>query len=137
MVTSPPTGEILNRPPFTPSRMAADAWGVVVRQAQPVYGTIHPHQGRGEQVADDPVVLYGLVASWTGPVEVACLVDLHLLASSSGTGFGRVPVASRNQATYRASCRYRVSDGHTLVCFMEDGGCAKISSGSTSERPEA
>ena len=44
-----------------------DARGVVARQAQPVYGTVHPHQGRGVQVADDPVVLYGLVA-WPGPV---------------------------------------------------------------------
>src|SRR6516164_3581911 len=39
-----------------------DTGGVEVRQAQPVDGTVHPDQRGGAQVADNAVMLYGLVA---------------------------------------------------------------------------
>jgi hypothetical protein len=39
-----------------------DARGIKVRQAEPVDGAVHPHQRGRAQVADDAVMLDGLVA---------------------------------------------------------------------------
>jgi hypothetical protein len=40
---------------------AEDARRIEVRQAEPVDGTVHPHQRRRAQIADDAIVLDGLV----------------------------------------------------------------------------
>ena len=86
-----------------------DARGVMARQAQPVYGTVHPHQGRGVQIADDPVVLDGPVARRAlfrnGPVGRR-LVDLHLPASSSVTGL-RGALSSPHYLSQRSSLSRR------------------------------
>src|SRR5215207_8728240 len=96
-----------------------DARGVMVRQAQPVYRPVHTNQGRGVQVTDDPIILYGLVArrvlhsSVLGSgllVCALCLVGLHLLASSCGAGFAAAllsPTVIR--LPHEPSHRHRVS----------------------------
>jgi len=92
--------------------MAAKTSGVVVRQAQPVYGTVHVHQGRGVQLTDDPVVLYGLIARRTLFGRHCCLVYLHLLGSSFGLGLARrAVVAFAIQPPHQPSHRHRVYDG--------------------------
>src|SRR5918994_1657885 len=83
----------------------------MARQAQPVYGTIHPHQSRGVQIADDPIVLDGPVARHAlGLVGYSgVLVDLHLSTSSS-----EADLYGASSPPHYPSYRYRVSDGLAL-----------------------
>src|SRR4051812_2556681 len=125
-------GEILNRPPLASSRIAPKTLGESARQAQPVYGTVHIHQGRCMQVADDPVVLYGLVArhalSRDDLVGCACrLVDLHLPASSSVTGFyGRVVVTSLALSLIQRPRRARLLPRPRKRTFVRDCGVRRL-----------